>query len=102
MVDEQIAELCDLPTLHFAFDHSRLLAGAPHALQSLATCLSTGPLKGRALTLVGHADSRGEIEYNFALGQRRASNVQDYLRSYGIPLVRHDDVVAGRARRDRR
>ena len=32
----------------------------------------------------GHCDERGTIEYNLALGQRRAAGVRDYLSSLGV------------------
>jgi peptidoglycan-associated lipoprotein len=85
VVDEEIARLCDLPAAHFAFDRSDIGQGASQALDALVACLSVGPLKGRALKLVGHADSRGELEYNFALGQRRAGSVEEYMQEHGIP-----------------
>ena len=32
----------------------------------------------------GHCDSRGSIEYNVALGERRANSVKDYMLSLGL------------------
>ena len=84
VVDEEIAKLCKLPAAHFAFDRSDIGDGASQALDALAACLSDGALKGRSLKLVGHADPRGEQEYNFALGQRRAGSVEEYLQEHGI------------------
>lgn len=37
------------------------------------------------LTVVGHTDAKGSDEYNYALGQRRANTIRDYLISSGIP-----------------
>jgi peptidoglycan-associated lipoprotein len=37
------------------------------------------------MNLVGHADPRGEEEYNMVLGGRRADNVQHFLVSVGLP-----------------
>src|SRR5688572_18805101 len=39
-------------------------------------------------TIEGHADERGTREYNLALGARRASAVQAYMISRGIPANR--------------
>ena len=36
------------------------------------------------VTIEGHADERGTIEYNLALSDRRARGVYDYLASVGI------------------
>jgi peptidoglycan-associated lipoprotein len=84
-IDDKILKACgDIPTAHFAFDSSRIGAEAAAALDALARCFSTGPLKGRAMKLIGHADQRGEFEYNMALGQRRAGSVADYLGGHGM------------------
>lgn len=37
------------------------------------------------LTLVGHADERGESEYNKALSERRAEVAKDFLIAQGVP-----------------
>lgn len=36
----------------------------------------------------GHCDERGTIEYNLALGEKRAKAVRDYLVSLGVPDAR--------------
>jgi len=51
----------------------------------VARCVTSGPLKGRALLLVGRADPRGEAEYNMVLGEHRADSVARYLESLGVP-----------------
>ncbi len=33
----------------------------------------------------GHCDERGTVEYNLALGEKRALAVRDYLSSLGVP-----------------
>jgi len=68
----------------FAFDEFSLLPADKDVLQQVATCVTTGPLKGQDLQLVGRADPRGTDEYNLGLGQRRASRVGDYLQSLGV------------------
>jgi peptidoglycan-associated lipoprotein len=83
-VDPEIARKCQLPEAHFAFDSSRVSNTDSPALDSLARCFTKGPLRGRAMKIVGHADPRGELEYNFALGQRRAGSVADYLAHRGM------------------
>ncbi|EYF04971.1 OmpA family protein [Chondromyces apiculatus] len=83
-VDQRIAEACSLPSSYFAFDSSRLDTGTQPTLDAIATCFSTGPLKGRGMMIVGHADPRGELEYNFALGHKRASSVAQYIQKRGV------------------
>jgi peptidoglycan-associated lipoprotein len=69
----------------FDFDRSDLRAGDRSVLDQVARCVTSGPLKGRALHLVGRADQRGEQEYNMVLGSSRASSVGQYLQSLGVP-----------------
>ena len=50
--------------------------------------MTSGPLQGRSLRLVGRADPRGETEYNFALGSARAGSVDTYLIDLGLDSAR--------------
>lgn len=43
-----------------------------------------GQSKGVQVRVEGHADQRGTVEYNLALGQRRASAVKSYYATLGI------------------
>ncbi|HEY4707470.1 MAG TPA: peptidoglycan-associated lipoprotein Pal [Thermodesulfobacteriota bacterium] len=43
----------------------------------------------------GHADERGETEYNLALGDKRARSVMKYLQDMGIQVQRMDAVSYG-------
>lgn len=88
VVDDRIAKACSVPRVHFAFDSKRVRSGEEEALDAIATCVTKGPLAGEALKLVGHADPRGTLEYNFALGQRRAGHVAEYLIDAGVPAKR--------------
>jgi hypothetical protein len=51
------------------------------------------------LRIEGHADERGSVEYNLALGMRRANAVRDYLAGFGIccRALRHDQYGRGHA-----
>lgn len=68
----------------FDFDDADLLPEDRDVLEQLAKCVTTGPMKGRALSLVGRCDPRGEIEYNMVLGDYRAESVHDYLAKLGV------------------
>src|SRR5438552_1501323 len=68
LIDDKIMKACgDLPTAHFAFDSAKVESGAAAALDALAKCFASGPLKGKGMLLVGHADPRGEFEHNLKL-----------------------------------
>lgn len=51
-----------------------------------------------AYLIEGHCDERGTVEYNLALGEKRAKSVQDYLISLGIPAARLRVVSYGEER----
>jgi peptidoglycan-associated lipoprotein len=68
----------------FNFDDSELLPEDRDVLVQIARCVTSGPLKGRALALVGRADPRGETEYNMVLGEHRADSVYGYLALLGV------------------
>ena len=68
----------------FDYDKEELHPEDRAVLDQLATCLMTGPLKGRSLSLVGRADPRGTEEYNLGLGSRRAGSVSTYLVRLGV------------------
>ncbi len=96
-IDDKILKACgDIPTAHFAFDSASIGAEAQGALDALARCFVSGPLKGsKGLRLVGHADSRGETEYNLALGQKRAGSVGEYLGTKGLEKSRIQTLSKG-------
>ncbi|WP_394830515.1 OmpA family protein [Pendulispora rubella] len=68
----------------FDFDDSALPDQDRGVLDQVAKCVTTGPLRGRSLALVGRADPRGEVEYNFVLGEHRADSVANYLGQLGV------------------
>jgi len=84
-IEDRILKACgDIPKARFAFDSDALQPDSTKALEALARCFTTGPLAGKGMKLVGHADPRGETEYNFGLGQKRASNVAEFLGKKGL------------------
>lgn len=96
-IEDRILKACgDIPDAHFAFDSASIRDQAELGLSALARCFVTGPLKGtKGLRLIGHADPRGEMEYNIALGQKRAGSVADYLMTKGLQKDRIDTLSKG-------
>jgi peptidoglycan-associated lipoprotein len=93
-VDDELARRCNLhlgnveEAPKFDFDEAALLPQDRNVLAQIAKCVTTGPLKGRKLSLVGRADPRGETEYNMVLGEHRAGAVHDYLSMLGVSQKR--------------
>ncbi len=84
-IEDRILRACgDIPRARFAFDSTEVEPEAGRALAALARCFTTGPLAGKGMKLVGHADPRGETEYNFGLGQKRAGSIADFLGKKGL------------------
>jgi len=86
-----LAAMCNIkPTTtsrtspQFDYDKDELTPDDRVVLDQLATCLTTGALKGKAVALIGRADPRGTEEYNLGLGSRRASSVSQYLGRLGV------------------
>ncbi len=66
----------------FAFDEYELSTEAMGVLAKNARILREA---GVTVMLSGHCDERGTVEYNLALGEKRAKAVRDYLVSLGVP-----------------
>jgi peptidoglycan-associated lipoprotein len=100
-VSERILQACKLrfesvpDAPKFDFDKSDLLSSDYEVLGKIAHCLSTGPLQGKVIQLVGRADPRGTQDYNMALGARRAHTVADFLRQLGVAPDRMHETSRG-------
>lgn len=80
--------------VRFDFDSAALSADARATLDRHADTLST---YGEMTILVeGHCDERGTVEYNLALGERRANAVFNYLVSLGIDGGRLKTISYGK------
>jgi peptidoglycan-associated lipoprotein len=79
----------------FDFDRSELPAADRDVLAQISRCVTTGPLRGRSLRLVGRTDPRGEPEYNMTLGSHRADAVRRYLDNLGVDDKRLSETSRG-------
>jgi peptidoglycan-associated lipoprotein len=85
-IGEEIRRACgiDDADAHFAFDSTRVSSTDYPTLDKLVRCFVSGPLAKRQMRLVGHADPRGEEEYNLVLGGQRADSVKATLVDRGL------------------
>ncbi len=85
-ISDEIKKACGIsdPDSYFAFDSARLTPQDEKVAKQLADCFTAGPMTGRIMRLVGHADPRGNEEYNMVLGQHRADNVKQFLVQRGL------------------
>jgi peptidoglycan-associated lipoprotein len=85
-----------LRDINYEFDRYELGEDAKKTLDDLGQALKAHP--GFAVLIEGHADERGTIEYNLALGDRRAQAAKDYLVALGIDPARIDTISYGEQR----
>ncbi len=87
-VSDEIRNACGLPepkeAPKFDFDNADIGPEDREILSKVAKCLTEGPLKGRAVLVIGRADPRGESEYNLALGAHRSGQVKKFLVGLGV------------------
>ena len=82
--------------IFFDFDRSEVKPAGRETLQRKAEALRA--LSDVRIVIEGHADERGTVEYNLALGERRARAAFDYLVDLGIDRDRMSIVSYGEER----
>lgn len=85
-ISDEIKKACGITDAeaYFAYDSANVRPEDKAVLTKLANCFVSGPLKGRQMRLVGHADPRGEEDYNMVLGGRRADNIKAAIVEAGM------------------
>jgi len=83
-----------LPDIHFEYDSAELRDADRQVLSQNAEFLKSHDYI--KVTVEGHCDERGTVEYNLALGERRARNAYDYLVSLGVGADRLKTVSYGK------
>ena len=78
----------ELHDIYFQFDSWRLTGKSRRVLEANAEWLKAHPHE--RITIEGHCDARGTQAYNYVLGEKRATMVQQYLGFLGIP---HQQLV---------
>ncbi len=94
--DEGTEVKMSLADAFFDFDDASLRADAKTVLENNARYLES---HGSSKAIVeGHCDERGSVEYNLALGERRAKAAKEFLVSYGIAAARLTTISYGKER----
>ncbi|MDZ4804345.1 MAG: peptidoglycan-associated lipoprotein Pal [Candidatus Eisenbacteria bacterium] len=85
-----------LRDIFFTYDDHTLSEEARSVLSGNASHLrEMGALR---VMVEGHCDERGTVEYNLALGQRRADATRDYLVDLGVEASRVATIAYGEER----
>ena len=82
--------------IYFAFDRSDITAESRQVLLRQAALLNQNP--SWAVTIEGHCDERGTVEYNLGLGERRANATKQALVALGVAAGRITVISYGKER----
>lgn len=94
MAIDEIERLGLLAEIHFDYDAADIREGDRQILAKNAEVLKKFDFL--RITVEGHCDERGSVEYNLALGERRSKGAYDYLVSLGVPADRLKSVSYGK------
>ena len=88
-----VSETIELQDVFYDYDSSDLRSDARATLSENGRKLVASPKN--AITIEGHCDERGTVDYNLALGDRRANAAKDFLVSYGVESGRVTTISYG-------
>ena len=83
-----------IQSIHFPYDSFVLTSEAKSALNSNVQIMKSHP--GVKVQIEGHCDSRGGIQYNIALGEKRANTAKKYVEDQGIAADRVTTISYGK------
>ena len=95
-IEGEVFESKLLKDIHFDFDKYDIRPTDAGILKENAALLVKFP--NVKIQIEGHCDERGTVEYNLALGERRANSAKRYLISLGIPEKRISTISYGKER----
>ena len=86
--------IAGLATIYFEYDKASLSAETRRTLSDNSTWVKNNP--NVTIQIEGHTDERGSVEYNLALGERRAKSVKAYLATLGVDGKRLSVISYGK------
>ncbi len=85
-----------LRTIYFDFNTATLREDSREALEENAKFLTSNA--NVKVQIEGHCDERGGVQYNIALGEKRASVTKQYLMSRGVSSSQLSTISIGKER----
>ncbi len=85
-----------LETVYFEYDSVDFAANSKAILKKNADILKRN--RNIHIQIEGHCDERGGIQYNLALGEKRARAIQQYLLGQGVSKSRTTVISFGKER----
>jgi peptidoglycan-associated lipoprotein len=95
-IEGEVFETKLLKDIYFEFDKYDIRPKDEGVLKENAAWLKKNP--NTKVQIEGHCDERGTVEYNLALGERRANYTKKYLVSLGIAPDRISTISYGKER----
>ncbi len=94
--DDAMSGMPEMMTVYFDFDRSEIKPIARDTIEMHAKYMSMN--SSARVILEGHCDERGTVEYNLALGERRANSVKRVLIASGVSPDQIETVSFGEER----
>ncbi len=94
MLDEKMRSSLSQQDVYFEFDSYAIQGSQLPKIQAVGNWLKQS--KATTIVVEGHCDERGTVEYNFALGQKRAESVKEHLVKMGVQGSRIKTVSYGK------
>ena len=92
--DSDSGRALGLQSVHFPYDTHTLDESSKATLRANADILLAQP--NVKIQIEGHCDQRGGIQYNIALGEKRANIAKRYLQELGVPEARITVISFGK------
>jgi peptidoglycan-associated lipoprotein len=92
--DSDNGKAMGLQTVHFGYDAYTLDAESKTILKANAKILKDKP--SVKIQIEGHCDVRGGLQYNIALGEKRANAVKKFIEAEGIAANRVTTISYGK------
>jgi peptidoglycan-associated lipoprotein len=87
---------CSTVRIHFDFNQANIHPDETAKLQRVGRCLRSD--HALHVTIEGNADERGTEDWNLALGDKRATAVENYLEQLGVSATQLRTVSYGKDR----
>jgi peptidoglycan-associated lipoprotein len=87
---------CSTVRIHFDFNEADIHPDDTALLQRMGRCLKAD--QALHVTIEGNTDERGTEEWNLALGDKRATAVENYLERLGVSSAQLKTVTYGKER----
>ena len=88
--------MSEMDVVYYPYDSYNLNDEARNALKKNADWMKENPTA--RIQIEGHCDERGTVEYNMALGDRRANAAKAYLSRLGVSGSRIETISYGKER----